>query len=135
MNQKRILYEDQDIIVCHKAAGIATQTARVGQADMVSEVSLYLKPVPDTPDCLDILRFGGFEFDLFPDLLNMHRDCGNIPDGLHIPDLAEQFFFGIYVIGVLRKECQQVEFLRRKNPLLPVHINSSGRLVDLNLSM
>ena len=75
-----------------------------------SLVSLYLKPVPDTPDCLDILRFGGFEFDLFPDLLNMHRDCGNIPDGIHIPDLAEQFFFGIYVIGVLRKECQQVEF-------------------------
>ena len=42
MNQKRILYEDQDIIVCHKAAGIATQTARVGQADMVSEVRNYL---------------------------------------------------------------------------------------------
>ncbi|MCI9014672.1 MAG: RluA family pseudouridine synthase, partial [Lachnospiraceae bacterium] len=42
MNQKRILYEDQDIIVCHKAAGIATQTARVGQADMVSEIANYL---------------------------------------------------------------------------------------------
>lgn len=42
MNQKRILYEDQDIIVCHKAAGIATQTSRVGQADMVSEISNYL---------------------------------------------------------------------------------------------
>ena len=42
MNQKRILYEDRDIIVCHKAAGIATQTSRVGQADMVSEVRNYL---------------------------------------------------------------------------------------------
>lgn len=42
MNLKRILYEDQDIIVCHKAAGIATQTKRVGQADMVSEISNYL---------------------------------------------------------------------------------------------
>lgn len=42
MNQKRILYEDQDIIVCHKAAGIATQTSRVGQADMVSEARNYL---------------------------------------------------------------------------------------------
>ncbi len=46
MNQERILYEDKDIIVCHKAAGIATQTARVGQADMVSEVSNYLKSAP-----------------------------------------------------------------------------------------
>lgn len=42
MNQKRILYEDQDIIVCHKAAGIATQTSRVGQADMVSEARNHL---------------------------------------------------------------------------------------------
>lgn len=42
MHQKRILYEDQDIIVCHKAAGIATQTSRVGQADMVSEIINYL---------------------------------------------------------------------------------------------
>ena len=42
MNGKWVLYEDQDIIVCHKAAGIATQTARVGQADMVSEVANYL---------------------------------------------------------------------------------------------
>lgn len=42
MNQKRILYEDQDIIVCHKPAGIATQTSRVGQADMVSEIANHL---------------------------------------------------------------------------------------------
>lgn len=42
MNRARILYEDNDMIVCHKAAGIATQTARVGQADMVSEVINYL---------------------------------------------------------------------------------------------
>lgn len=42
MNQRRILYEDQDIIVCHKASGIATQTSRVGQADMVSEIANYL---------------------------------------------------------------------------------------------
>lgn len=42
MNTDRILYEDNDIIVCHKPAGIATQTARVGQADMVSEITNYL---------------------------------------------------------------------------------------------
>lgn len=42
MIKERILYEDEDIIVCHKASGIATQTARVGQADMVSELRNYL---------------------------------------------------------------------------------------------
>lgn len=43
MKHERILYEDNDVIVCHKPAGIATQTARVGQADMVSEIANYLK--------------------------------------------------------------------------------------------
>ena len=42
MNKDQILYEDKDIIVCHKLAGIATQTAKIGQRDMVSEVSNYL---------------------------------------------------------------------------------------------
>ena len=42
MIKERILYEDEDIIVCRKASGIATQTARVGQADMVSEIMNYL---------------------------------------------------------------------------------------------
>ena len=42
MNKEQILYEDHDIIVCHKPAGIATQTAKIGQPDMVSEVMNYL---------------------------------------------------------------------------------------------
>lgn len=49
MNQNRILYEDNDIIVCHKPAGIATQTMRVGQADMVSEIANYLTHGKKTP--------------------------------------------------------------------------------------
>ncbi|MDE7198837.1 MAG: RluA family pseudouridine synthase [Lachnospiraceae bacterium] len=48
MNNDRILYNDKNIIVCHKPAGIATQTARVGQADMESEITNYLKA--DRPD-------------------------------------------------------------------------------------
>ncbi len=42
MSANRILYEDDHILVCHKPAGIATQTARIGQADMVSEMENYL---------------------------------------------------------------------------------------------
>ena len=41
-NKQQILFEDKDIIVCHKPAGIATQTAKIGQRDMVSEVINYL---------------------------------------------------------------------------------------------
>lgn len=39
----KILYEDRDIIVCHKPAGIAVQSAGVGSMDMVSELKRYLK--------------------------------------------------------------------------------------------
>lgn len=39
---KNIVYEDEQIIVAYKPAGIATQTARIGQQDMVSELKNYL---------------------------------------------------------------------------------------------
>lgn len=38
-----ILYEDKEIIVCRKQAGIPTQTSRVGEADMESVLKNYLK--------------------------------------------------------------------------------------------
>ncbi len=40
--KNKILYEDNHILVCHKPAGIATQTAKIGQKDMVSELKNYL---------------------------------------------------------------------------------------------
>ena len=36
-----ILYEDEEIIVCEKPAGVATQTKRLGQADMESLLKNY----------------------------------------------------------------------------------------------
>ncbi len=38
----RILYEDKDLLVIQKPAGLATQTARVEQPDVVSELKNYL---------------------------------------------------------------------------------------------
>ena len=40
--KERILYEDNHILVCHKPAGLATQTGKVGQKDLVSELKNYL---------------------------------------------------------------------------------------------
>ncbi len=40
---KMIVYEDNVLLIIHKPAGIATQTSRVGQADMVSELKNYRK--------------------------------------------------------------------------------------------
>lgn len=37
-----ILYEDKDLLVVRKPAGLATQTSRVGQADVVSELKNYI---------------------------------------------------------------------------------------------
>lgn len=38
-----ILYEDSEILVCEKPAGIATQSSRVGTPDMVSLLKNYLR--------------------------------------------------------------------------------------------
>lgn len=38
----KILYEDNHILVCHKPVGIAVQSGRVGESDMVSELKNYL---------------------------------------------------------------------------------------------
>ncbi len=42
MTTQNIIYEDSDIMVVHKPADIATQTARLGQKDMISELKNYL---------------------------------------------------------------------------------------------
>ena len=36
-----ILYEDEEVIVCEKPAGVAAQTKRLGQADMESLLKNY----------------------------------------------------------------------------------------------
>lgn len=38
----KIMHEDEDILIIHKPSGIATQTDRMGQADVVSELKNYL---------------------------------------------------------------------------------------------
>ena len=37
-----IIYEDQEILVCRKEAGMAVQSARVGQMDLESLLKIYL---------------------------------------------------------------------------------------------
>ena len=38
-----IIYEDAALLVVHKPAGLATQTAHLGQLDLVSELKNYRK--------------------------------------------------------------------------------------------
>ena len=38
-----ILYEDEEILVCHKPSGVPVQTAKLGAMDLVSEIRNYLK--------------------------------------------------------------------------------------------
>ena len=47
--QPAIIYEDEDIIVCKKPAGVATQTKRIGQADMESLLKNYRASKGETP--------------------------------------------------------------------------------------
>ncbi len=45
-----ILFEDSDIIVCYKPAGLATQTRSIGQKDMVSELMAHVASQGIRPD-------------------------------------------------------------------------------------
>lgn len=49
MQKPTIIYEDDDIIVCHKPAGMATQTKRLGQQDMESSLRNYRARKKETP--------------------------------------------------------------------------------------
>ena len=46
----KILYEDKDQIVIHKPAGVATQTARLGEKDLVSEVKNHIAKEEGKPN-------------------------------------------------------------------------------------
>lgn len=39
----QIIFEDKEILVCHKPAGLAVENAAIGRMDMVSELKNYLK--------------------------------------------------------------------------------------------
>lgn len=49
LEMNKILYEDDDLIVCHKKAGIPVQSARIGQKDMVSILNNYLAEKKNVP--------------------------------------------------------------------------------------
>lgn len=49
IKQPEILYEDDAVLVCRKEAGVAVQTARVGQADMVSLLKNYRAKKKEEP--------------------------------------------------------------------------------------
>ena len=49
MGKPDIIYEDNDIIVCYKPAGIATQTRRIGQQDMESFIRNYRAAKNESP--------------------------------------------------------------------------------------
>ncbi len=40
--KSKILYEDKDVLVVYKPVGLATQSAKIGQEDLVSELKKYL---------------------------------------------------------------------------------------------
>lgn len=45
-----IIYEDDSIVVVYKPAGLATQTRNIGEKDMESELSNYLKAKGESPE-------------------------------------------------------------------------------------
>ena len=61
----------------------------------------------------------------------MHRHRCDIPDGFHIPDLPEQFFLGVYMVRMTRKECKKIKLLGRKCLFFPIDPYASCSRIDL----
>ena len=61
----------------------------------------------------------------------MHGHGRDVAHGLHIPDFTEEFFLRIHMVRMPCQECQQVELLGRKGPLLAVHPHAPRGGVDL----
>ena len=58
----KIIYEDKDILVCEKPVGLAVQSARISEPDMVSELKNYLtgkQPTGAPGKSAEISAFGG----------------------------------------------------------------------------
>lgn len=51
-----IYFEDDEILVCHKPAGIPVQSARTGQKDMISILNNYLAGIPQSGQAADIVK-------------------------------------------------------------------------------
>ena len=52
----QILYEDNSILVCRKPAGLAVETARIQEADMVTELKNYLPKNGGRPPYLGVIH-------------------------------------------------------------------------------
>lgn len=56
MAQPEIIYEDAQLIVCYKPAGIATQTKKLGQKDMVSILSNHVAQEENRPPFIGVVH-------------------------------------------------------------------------------
>ena len=56
MKEEDILFEDNSILVVNKPAGLAVQTAKIGEKDLLGEAKNYLKSKGEAPDVFPIHR-------------------------------------------------------------------------------
>ena len=111
-----ILYEDKDILVCHKPAGLAVQNARVGSMDMESLLKNYIaQKVPGKMPYLGIIHRldqpveGVLVFALNPKAaadLSRQMTAGKIKKMHRI--VAKEIWFGLIWIqaGIIRFVCR-----------------------------
>lgn len=52
----KIIFEDTNIIVCHKPSGLATQSGKIGQADVETELKKYLVTTTKNPPYIGVVH-------------------------------------------------------------------------------
>ena len=125
MNAK-ILHEDNHIIVVHKPAGLAVQSARIGQADLVSELKKHLaKSVGSNPYLGVIHRLdqpveGVLVFAKNP------KAAADLSKQLQSDDFCKEYV--AVVCGRPEKpEGELVDFLEKENGMAVVAVPQKGK--------
>lgn len=106
------LYEDENVIVIHKRAGMASQTSRVGEKDLVSEISNYVKrKTGNTPDIGLINRLDQPVEGLVMFGLNK-KATAILSEQLQSGDIEKHYYAGVLGIPATR-EALVVDYVRK----------------------
>lgn len=110
MKELELIYEDEDIILVHKLAGVATQTKRLGQKDMESLLKNYRVKKKEPP-------YIGVVHRLDQPVEGIMVFAKNQKAAAHLSKQVQQHLIGKYYYAVSKKAPKQTSGMLEHNLL------------------
>ncbi|MBE5884550.1 MAG: RluA family pseudouridine synthase [Lachnospiraceae bacterium] len=122
-----IIYEDKDILVIQKPSGLATQTAKVGQADVVSELKNYLAAQKN--GYLGVIHRLDQPVEGLLVFAKNKKAAGNLSKQLQLGTLHKQYY--AVVCGLFpQKQGELVDYLRKEDNYAKVVTGKQAQYPD-----